>query len=276
MGLACPLLQMRIVALLALRNEAIYLPRCLDHLAAQGVETCVIDNGSTDASRDIAEAYRDRGVMQIVDHPYPGYCDWTGLLKLKEQLAATIDADWLIHHDADEIREAPGPWNTLAEGIAEMGRQRYNAINFDEFVFMPTQEQDDYEGTDYVSSMRYYYFFQPRALHRVNAWKKRSGPIDLVSEAGHRVCFPNRRIAPHAFVLRHYMVLSRDHLLRKYVRDRTYSRREVDELHWHGWRARLADLPVRLPSRTELKELEAGSWDRSDPFRTHRFFECGA
>src|ERR1700674_1338054 len=125
---------MRIVALLALRNEAVYLPACLGHLAAEGIETCIIDNGSSDRSRDIAESYRDRGVFKIVEYPYPGFYDWAGLLKLKEQLAATIEADWFIHHDADEIREAPRPWRTLAEGIRAVDRAGWNAINFDEFV----------------------------------------------------------------------------------------------------------------------------------------------
>ena len=195
---------------------------------------------------------------------------------MKQRLAATIDADWFIHHDADEIREAPSPWNTLIEGVAALDAQGYNAINFDEFVFVPTEEQDDHEGSDFVSTMRYYYFFQPRALHRVNAWKKCDGQVDLISEAGHQACFADRKIAPQSFVLRHYMVLSRSHLLRKYLHERVYSRHEVEELGWHGWRARLADRPVHLPSRAALKDVSAGGWDRSQPFVTHWSFQDGA
>jgi glycosyltransferase involved in cell wall biosynthesis len=262
---------MRIVALLAVRNEAVYLARCLEHLAAQGVETCLIDNGSTDATRDIAEAYRDRGVMRIVDHPYPGHYDWTGLLRLKEHLAVTIAADWLIHHDADEIREAPAPWRTLAEGFAAVDRAGYNAVNFDEFVFVPTREQDDFEGTDFVAAMQYYYFFEPRSLHHVKAWKNTGARVDLVSEAGHRVAFPGLRIAPQSFVLRHYIVLSRAHCLRKYRDQREYSRTEVEELRWHGWRAHMRDELIRLPAASEMKRIGDGVWDRSDPARAHRF-----
>jgi glycosyltransferase involved in cell wall biosynthesis len=264
---------MRIVALLALRNEAVYLQVCLDHLAAEGIETCIIDNGSSDESRDIAESYRDRGVFRIVDYPYPGFYDWTGLLKLKEQLAATIEADWFIHHDADEIRQAPRPWKTLAEGIEAADRDGWNAINFDEFVFLPAHELENYEGAGFASAMKHYYFFEPSTDHRINAWKKCGGPVDLVSTAGHRVSFPDRRVAPVAFILRHYIFLSFDHCLRKYTRERTYSKREVEDLKWHGWRARLAAINVRLPSRAELKHMGGGDWDRSDPRRSHLFLQ---
>lgn len=49
----------RIVALLAIRNEALYLEKCLDHLYQQGIEVCIIDNGSTDNSLEIAKSFKD-------------------------------------------------------------------------------------------------------------------------------------------------------------------------------------------------------------------------
>lgn len=267
---------MRIVALLALRNEALYLGRCLEHLAGQGIETCVIDNGSTDASRAIAESYRGRGVMEIVDYPYPGYYDWAGLLRMKEDLASTIRADWFIHHDADEIHEAPRPWSTLAEGFAAVDREGYNAVNFDEFVFFPTRDEDDFEGKDYVAAMQHYYFFEPRTWHRVKAWKNAGVRVDLVTEGGHRVGFTDQRIAPTPFILRHYIALSPGHFLRKYRQERFYSKHEVEERGWHGWRAGLEPQRFRLPDASEMKTVRDGFWDRSDPARAHRFLASGA
>lgn len=41
---------MRIVAVMACRNEAAYLPTCLHHLVAQGVDFAVVDSDSTDES----------------------------------------------------------------------------------------------------------------------------------------------------------------------------------------------------------------------------------
>jgi len=42
---------MRIVALLAVRNEGHYMERCLEHRHAQGIEAWVIDNQPTDTTR---------------------------------------------------------------------------------------------------------------------------------------------------------------------------------------------------------------------------------
>ena len=98
---------LRIVALLTVRNEALYLARCLEHLYQQGVESCVIDNESTDDTLAIAQSFLDRGVFRIESQAYNGFFDLTALLKMKERLSQEIDADWFIHHDADEIREAP-------------------------------------------------------------------------------------------------------------------------------------------------------------------------
>lgn len=262
---------MRIVALLALRNETPYLHRCLAHLAAQGVETYVIDNGSHDGSRNIAESFLGQGVIAVEDYPYPGFYDWSGLLRRKEELAESLGADWYIHCDADEIREAPAPFATLAEGIAAIDATGCNAIDFDEFVFVPTSPDDAFERTDYVALMRHYYYFKPRPLHRLTAWKNPGVRVDLVSEAGHRVTFPGLKVSTTRFVLRHYIALSHSHFVRKYTTARTYSKREVDELGWHGWRAAFTPASLRLPQTCELKLVSPGGWDRSDPRSSHRF-----
>ncbi len=138
---------MRIVALLTARNEELYLVRCLEHLFSQGIETCFIDNDSTDTSREIAERFLKRGVFRLERQPYLGYYDHVGLLSLKEKLAGDIDADWFIHCDADEIMEAPSPFASLRAGIESVDAAGFEAINFDEFVFVPTANTENYEGS---------------------------------------------------------------------------------------------------------------------------------
>ncbi len=75
---------MRIVALLAVRNEALYLARCLQHLREQCVETIVIDNQSTDASLEIARGFLGNGVSAVATLPYEGFFDLVGQLACKE------------------------------------------------------------------------------------------------------------------------------------------------------------------------------------------------
>ncbi|MCT7967819.1 glycosyltransferase family 2 protein [Laspinema sp. D1] len=103
---------MRVVALLTVRNEERYLGRCLEHLYSQGIEICLIDNGSTDKTLDIAQSFLGRGVFRIEHFPFKGCFELEKILLNEEKLAVEIDADWFIHHDADEIREAPSPYKT--------------------------------------------------------------------------------------------------------------------------------------------------------------------
>ncbi len=256
---------------MTVRNEELYLPRVLEHLYNQGIEVCLIDNGSTDSSLEIAREYLGKRITRIEQLPYTGVFEWREVLRHKERLAKEIDADWYIHHDADEIREAPSPtYTTLYEGIYNVDRMGYNAIDFDEFVFTPTTDEEHFEGTDYVNEMRYYYFFQPGPLRRVNAWKNLRRRIDLKNWGGHQILFRGRKIYPEKFILRHYIILSRAHAIKKYG-ERVYSKYEVEKLHWHIGRTGFQIDHLNFPKKENLCCIDTDYWDRSHPQRDHLF-----
>jgi len=262
----------RVVALLAVRNEERYLQRCLEHLYRQEIETCVVDNGSTDRSLEIAESYLNRGVIRIEHLPFTGAFELVTQLLCKERLAAEIDADWFIHHDADEIREAPTPYKTLRQGIGVVDARGYNAIDFDEFVFTPTSDSESFDECDYVHEMRYYYYFEPDSpdRYRINAWKKHPN-LDLHTLGGHKAIFPGMRISPEPFILRHYMVLSRAHAIEKYA-GRPFSPAEKAN-SWHGDRASFRADEFRFPPKDRLKKLESSDeFDKSEPWHRHPIF----
>lgn len=139
------------------RNEARVLARTLRHLHEQGVEVCLLDHGSTDETLEIAAAFEGRGVCRLVREPYDGTFDLESLLRRIESLVAETHADWCLLQGADEIREAPDPFPTLAAGFEAADRAGYNAIQFDEFVFCPTSEDESFTGTDFVERMEHYY-----------------------------------------------------------------------------------------------------------------------
>ena len=261
---------LRIVALLAVRNEAAYMERCLAHLVQQGIEVLVIDNDSTDSTAEIARRWEGRGVIGVERHPYPGHYDWQGLLRRKAELAQGIDADWFIHHDADEIRQSARSGESLAAAITRLDAAGFNAIDFDEFVFLPP-DAEIRENRDYVAEFRHAYFFAPRPLHRVNAWKKTPEPVNLVAHGGHQAEFPGRQVSPEHLILRHYPFLNQRHLIEKYTQERVYSDYEVNVLGWHGKRARFQPEEIWLPPREELIEPDRQGWDTSAPRRTHPF-----
>ena len=262
---------MRVVALLAVRNEEYYIERCLRYLYEQNIETCLIDNESTDRTLEIAREFTGRGVFRIESFPFSGIYKWIKILEYKCRLANEIDADWFIHHDADEIREAPKALN-LVEGITDADKKGYNAINSDELVFTPVSENETFEQKDYVKEMKYYYYFKPNLFHRVNIWKKSDAKIDLSSSGGHSVLFQNRKIYPHNFILRHYILLSKTHAIKKYG-ERNYDPEEL-AIGMNVKRANFNPHQFKFPEKSLLKKVSSpGEWDLSDPWVEHYFLK---
>lgn len=265
---------MRITAIFAVYNEEQIIARAIEHLKDQGVEAYVVDNESTDGTRSAVEGLVGRGVVGVETLPRAGYFRLEDQLRRKEELHQELGSDWYIHHDADEIRQAPNPYRTLADGIAAVDAVGYNAIDFSEFLFMPTSREEDFDHEDYVEQMRYYCYFEPPtgARFRINAWKNYGQRIDLTSSGGHQVRFEGRRVFPMKFILRHYIARSYNHVVRKYC-DRKYCQEELAK-GWSWTRATLKPDEVHFPTRSQLKELAAdNTWDTSEPWTEEPIFK---
>ncbi len=262
----------RVTAIISVRTCEDYLERCFAGMVEQGVDICVIDNDANAETRAIIDRYRDRGIVHIERHPYPGYFDWIGILERKERLARTLRSDWIVLWDSDEIREAPARFATLRDALFHVDREGYNAVNFSEFVFLPTDPEQDFAARDYVAEMSHYYFFEPHANHRLTAWKQTRAPVDLQASGGHAVAFADMRVYPDPFVMRHYLFLSARHGVEKYV-GREFSREEL-ERGWSRERAQTTQATLTLPSVGSLKPYRGDRlWDRSEPFPRHPCFD---
>jgi hypothetical protein len=248
--------RLRVIAMLAVYNEERFLANCLEHLFEHGVEVYLLDNGSTDQSAAIARRYLGQGLLGIENFPREGVFRSRAIMQRKEELAAVLPGDWFMHVDADEIHVPPRSGYHLAEAFAEAEARGYNAINFQEFTFTPTQEAPDHDHANYLKTMRWYYPFTPFFPHRLNAWKQQAVRVDLSTSGGHQVRFPGLRLYPETFVMRHYLFLSVDHAVRKFVQQ-TYAPEEV-ERGWYGGRSGLQASGIRLPSQAEL------CWYQSD------------
>ena len=246
---------MRVLALIAAWNEERFIAGCLEHLFAHGVEAYLCDNDSTDRTVAIAERYLGRGLRGIERLPRDGTFRWRRILERKAQLAAMLDADWYLHLDADEVPLPPRSAGTLAAALAEVDAEGCNAVDFDEFTFVPTLESPDHDHPNFRRTMRWYYPFAPARPHRLIAWKRQPERVELAASGGHVVAFPGRRIWPRRFGLRHYLFLSREHAVRKYG-SRRY---DADEVRggWHGWRSSLRAEAVRLPHEVELRVADS-------------------
>jgi hypothetical protein len=259
----------RVVAILATFNEARFITGCIEHLREQGVDVYLIDNESFDDTVAIAERYVGSGVIGIETLARTGASDLPVRLARKEELALTLDADWLMHVDADEFHVAARPRRTLAEAFSEAERSGFNAVNFIEYTFVPTREQPDHDHPEFARTMRAYYPFVPAFPHRLNAWKKQEQRVELAWSAGHRLRFPGLLMSPRHLIMRHHLFLSVEHAIEKYILSGGFADAGIDR-GWHAWRPRIdADL-ITLPSQKELRHYVSDELlDRSEPWRRH-------
>jgi glycosyltransferase involved in cell wall biosynthesis len=268
-----------IVAILAAYNEDDIIAEAVRALIAEGVLVYVLDHHSTDETRARLEPFRGRGVIGIETFPSDTADDelreayaWEQILRRKEELAQELDADWFVHHDADEFRESPWSGQTLRQGIERVDAADYNAIDFQVLNFLPTSA-DRADGDDIRERL---VFYEPGRIYdhqQVKCWKKTNQPAVLTTSGGHSVEFAGRRVFPIRFLLRHYPIRSQAHGERKVFRERLP--RLVPRERARGWHVQydhfLAGTPfVRDPASLLRYDPEAV---RLDLFLRHRNVE---
>lgn len=261
----------RVVALLATYNEERFIDGCLRNLVGHGIEVYLIDNASTDRTVEIARSWQGRGLIGIETLARDGSFALRPQLERKEQLALEIDADWFLHVDADEVHLSPRDAPSLSHALGAVAAAGWNAVNFQEFTFVPPRESPDHDHDDYETTLRWYYPFLPRSPWRVKAWRRQPTRVDLVTTGGHQARFPGMRLFPTAFPMKHYPYLSAAHAARKYAR--AYPHDELrDGVHggFEGWRHLFSGTTIALPPRSELREHRSGEpLDSSNPRSEH-------
>jgi glycosyltransferase involved in cell wall biosynthesis len=256
------------LAILCVRNEAIHMHRALSMLIADGLEVVVIDNDSSDGSREIAEGFRGAGVLAIERLVWEGSFSLSAQLAAKQRIASHYTHDWFVHVDADEWLQSPHKGQTLLQGIHDADAEGANHINFHECVFVPLPGEDHF-SPNYVSSMLSYYFFQPHypRLHR--AWKRTSG-LDNTASGGHLLSKAHLKPCQRDFILRHYIVLSQEHARAKYL-GRVFAEEDLTK-GWHGNRTIITEENLQVKTRSALKRLSSHcdrDFDLSEPIGRH-------
>jgi predicted nucleic acid-binding Zn-ribbon protein len=211
-----------VVAIIAAYNEADIIGSVVSDLIDQGITIYFLDDGSTDGTVEAVEPYANRGVIKIerlrdAAAARSSEFSWERILRRKAQLASELDADWFIHHDADEFRESPWADVPLKEAIRRVDTMGYNAIDFASLDFRPTD--DRFRGGDARPVFDFYSEGAPYDKVQIRCWKKTSG-VDLASTGGHEARFENRNVFPIRFLLRHYPVRGQAHGDRKVFVDR--------------------------------------------------------
>jgi glycosyltransferase involved in cell wall biosynthesis len=259
---------MQLVAILATYNEERFVANCVRNLVAQGASIYLIDNESTDATIRHVRETAGNALLGVESFPRHGIYSWQPILERKEQIANRIEADWLMHVDADEIHLPPLGSPTLAHAFQEAEEAGHNVANFAEFTFIPVAESPNHDHGNYLDTMRWYYPFKSAEMHLMRAWKRQPADVTFAWSGGHQVRFPGLNVDQRFFRIKHYMFVSVDQLVEKYVQ-RRYDKREVRN-GWHGWRATLRREKILLPLASQLRRtISDDGLDASDPRTTH-------
>ena len=266
---------MKIVALITVHNEERMIPACLRHLEHEGLNYFVINDRCTDGTMEYVKIHAGPGLIGTADMPFEyDHFNLSRTLEFKLAVARELDADWLLHLDADELRGSNQPNETLAQAITRIDAEGFNAINFQEFTFVPTHEDAEHHPASFNRTMRWYYPFLPQPLHRLNAWKKQGNEVDLVSDGGHRVHFAGRKVYHQSLHLRHYLYISRDHFSAKY-KNRIHIGPELEK-NWHGWREKATDAMCYFPPQSAMRPFDPETpWqlDASSPRTQHMLMD---
>ena len=256
------------LAIVCARNEAVHMRRCLTDLIGAGLEVRLIDNGSTDGTREIAERFLGCGLLAIDDLPWTGSFSLTDQLSAKRRIVEAVPHDWIVHADADEWLMSPVEGQSLSEGLSVADAAGATYVNFHELVFTPLPGEN-FWFEDYAQRMLTYYFFQPYYPRLNRAWR-RLGDFTAAASGGH--ILEGEGLQRHSvdFLLRHYIVLSEAHACAKYV-----GRRFSDEDRakgWHGNRLAISPEDLKLKPIPELRRLahaDARDFDLSRPITSH-------
>jgi glycosyltransferase involved in cell wall biosynthesis len=253
---------------MVMRNESAYLRNCLGHLIANGIDFYIIDNASTDDTREILSSPEiKRSLIGVETYAYDGVFDWTGLMQAREAAARRLDADWVLFVSADEMMHSYREGETLSDAIARVAQTGADVIDFNEFVFLPIER--DYEpGRAGFPSLQHYYFFEP---YRPRLMRARRADLDVshIAQGGHSFSGAFR-LADESFALRHYIVRNQEHAYRKY-QQRAFNPDEL-KIGWHANRVGFARNTFALPPPAKLQRLvdpQSRSLDRSSVRTTH-------
>lgn len=262
-------------AVVCVREDGAYLESCLRHLISHGIDYAILDNGmDADALNLLGRPPFRNSLLALEKLAFHGSFELRRQIEAKEELFRRLDVDWLIHLDVDEVMHAYVEHERLIDSISRLDAAGFNAIAFDEFVFLPIEQP--YEPGSALQPICTYYFYRPSEGPRLMRARKKSAGLTMAPAmpdpraAGHRLFGEGLRLAPERFALRHYLVLDQAHAHRKYV-ERVFAQVEL-AAGWHRNRIGYPSRAFTFPPATALRRLShpaSRAFDPSDPKSFH-------
>lgn len=267
----------KVAAIINLFNEADIIEAVVRHLVSQDVEVHLVDNWSDDGSYELCMTLVEQGlVKQLKRFPDEKSCHYEWALQLQHTVdyASKLDADWIIHYDADEIRCSPWRDLTLNQAVQFVDSLGYNAIDFTVIDFRFTAFNNDELFSQ--NKFQYFEFNKIEAnTKQVKAWKNKRQLVNLHSSGGHEAIFDGRRVYPIKFLIMHYSLRSQHQAQKKiFINRKPRIQKEKAELGWHVHFDQYEHIDFIEP----WQESELIAYDRIrfyDEFLIERLSGCG-
>ncbi len=227
---------MKIVMTLRARNEADILDAQLSFHLNAGVDFVVaIDNGSSDGTSEILEAYARDGYVDVTHDP-ADYQQGEWVTRMARRAATEFGADWVVNSDADEFWWPRG--GSLKEVLSAVPT-RYGSVRGMWRHFAPRPHGDD--------------FFAERMTVRVcNPGSEDNSPYSARYKTAHRATpdvevLPgnHRALGPNLEPIRgwypidvlHFPIRSLRHFTEKYLRQWALLQTRFGEAAYHAERS---------------------------------------
>lgn len=226
-----------VAAIINTYNEIDIIEEVIHHLIRQGVEVHIFDNWSNDGTWEVLTRLKEEGLVKAIDR-FPSaptqYYEWYDQLKNVEDYITGLSAEWIIHHDADELRYSPWKDITLAEAFHHVGKLGYNAVDFTLLNFRFTKNQKTIKG-NYENKLPFFEFGSiPGHFLQVKAFQKKDKKINIADSGGHDIIFDGRKVYPIKFLTKHYPLRSKEQAEKKLFYDRLPRyEKERTKLGWH-------------------------------------------
>ena len=261
-----------VVAIVQVYNEEDVFGAVLEHLTGQGIGVYVMDDWSTDESLAIAQGFVGKGVVGIEQFPLEGraalFLYEAGLRRTagRAKELAGKGARWVIHYDADELRESPWPGVGLREGLLRAESEGFNSVDHVLMEFLPVDETWRGRGMSPAEHFRYFEYLNTRGNSRhVKAWIQGAEVVDLATHAGHDVQFAGRKVHPVPFLIKHYSIRNTAQARKKIFKDRLprYEQELVEKgLHLHYAKVKEEQVFVRSVGDPKLRLFDQGAFQR--------------
>ena len=230
----------RPLAILSCYNEEDVLEQVIDNWITQGCDLYLIDNWSTDRSWDIVQAAAQRYGRHVMTERFPverpERSAWLHILARKEEVAFCHQGRWIIHTDADEIRDSPFYPFSLADALHMVEIAGWNRVDFTLLNHRPVDDVAWVPGTIGSALPHFEYGTKPGHFLQKKAWLQGKEKVRLVPSGGHLAEFQDARDCPYRFPLHHYPLRSANHARRKVHQERygRWSTAELDAgMHHH-------------------------------------------